>query len=125
MPLKTCDKCNEKVGVRTKVCPSCGMRFVKAFNPKKAATEDVDWTKLVKGDTIKSLQGYGPRRVLNGVLEYMGHYGIFKVLSLDLQGIHVYGEEGHAYLYMGEDKVSGTGTMMCAHKVKKINEPAR
>jgi hypothetical protein len=84
-----------------------------------------DWTQLVKGDRIKSLQGYGPKRLCGDVEEYMGNYGEFTVISLDLQGIHAHGNEGHAYLYMGPDKTSVTGTLMRSHKLKKLPPKTR
>lgn len=104
MPYKTCDKCGRQTGVRTKVC-ECGTEFL--IKSRKNKPQKVEWTTLIKGDVIKSLQGCG------------GYHGIFEVSKLDENGIHCYSKHGgHFYLNM-VPRQGPTGPMT-VHKIEKL-----
>lgn len=119
MPHKICPGCKKSVGVRTKQC-DCGYKFLarlKSKNDQKMQECD-NWRLLKPGDRIKTIHNSGPIYLCNNQTEYMGHYGVFVVASIDKEGIHAYGEDGYAYIYMGKERRSITGTILKPHKIK-------
>lgn len=122
MPHKICPGCKKGVGVRTREC-DCGYKFLAKIKPKNnPKLDECDWRSLKPGDRIKTVQGTGPVYMLNGQVEYMGHFGIFTVHSLNKDGINVFGDEGYAYIYMGKERKMITGTILRPYKIKMIRK---
>ena len=143
MPYKPCPKCQKHNGVRTLTC-ECGFEFRKSKpykikqttnkpkvlpvlseltpEPKKINSKSVPWTDLEKGDKVKVSKDSGPRMVLSdGVEVCIGHHGVFTVHKLDLNGIHAYGKNGYAFLWMGQEEFSKeTGIRRTQHKIKRL-----
>ncbi len=119
--MKKCPKCDKACGARQKKC-SCGQQFpFKSKREKKLKGEDVDWKILSKGMRIRVLKGSGPYKLINGVKHYIGaDAGIYTVDKIDAKGIRVYDNNGFNYLYMGDNKPSITGGILCAYKIRKL-----
>ena len=136
MPYKPCPKCQKNNGVRTLRC-ECGFEFRKAqphkdkphnkkvlseLAPKPQPKKSVVWTDLEKGDKVRVFKDSGPRMILSdGVEICIGHYGIFTVHRLDLHGIHAYGKNGYAFLWMGKEEFCKTTSIRrMQHKIKRL-----
>tara|TARA_Y100001951_G_C11262545_1_gene253431 strand:- start:543 stop:893 length:351 start_codon:yes stop_codon:yes gene_type:complete len=69
--------------------------------PRKKKVED--FKTLKKNDIIRVVGGSGCYYTdKNGDRHYFTDRGKYKVDSIDNKGIHVYGNSGHYYLYMGK-----------------------
>ena len=123
MAYKTCTKCEEECGVRTKTCPNCGQKFATKTLKKTKKGIPIDWKSLVKGDRIKILKGSGPYFQAKNVDKHsMGYHGNFTVHRINLDGIIVCGKFGYGYVYMGEkDYCAQTGIIKVPHKIRKID----
>tara|TARA_R110000824_G_scaffold280251_1_gene468384 strand:+ start:16487 stop:16864 length:378 start_codon:yes stop_codon:yes gene_type:complete len=125
MSYKTCNKCDEQCGVRTKICSNCGQRFATQILKKVKQGTSVDWTLLVRGDKIKVIKGTGPYyQSKGGKKSPMGcPHGVFTVFGLNTEGIIVCDKHGFGYVYMGEEKYcEDTGIQRVSHKIRKIDE---
>ena len=130
---KSCTKCGATTGPRAKNCPSCGIAFT--FKPfiYISPGKDVQWKELRRGDYIKSVQGHGPFFIGPDSEEviFTGHYGIFRVHFVGIDGIGAYEihkgykDGGFCYLYMGGQKLGKTGSVMRAHKIKRVQPKVR
>ena len=116
MAKKQCSNCGIKVGVRTKLCPDCGHKFLirkRGRRPKEVR----DWEDLKKGDIIKVVTGSGPYFISKdrpGERIMMGHKGMFEVVELNYKSPKSCGIIGKKvnrngykanvieYIYMGE-----------------------
>ena len=96
--------------------------ILSKLKPTPKPKISVVWTDLEKGDKIRVFKDSGPRMILSdGVEVCIGHYGVFTVHRLDLHGIHVYGKNGYAFLYMGNNQFfAKTGIKRIKHKIKKL-----
>tara|TARA_R110000824_G_scaffold260767_1_gene449426 strand:+ start:555 stop:950 length:396 start_codon:yes stop_codon:yes gene_type:complete len=127
---KTCDKCQQPAGPRTKVCKKCGNHFVFKFRRRRVKTDELkDWKSLKRGDVVKSIQGHGPYWFNEqGERESCGYYGLFRVRHVDKEGIGVYPygykqqHGGYHFLYMGKEKESLVGGISRAHKLQLVKE---
>lgn len=128
---KTCPKCEELNGCRSLSCKNCNHKFLTSKSKPKPQRrrikrrkrwEEIDWTELQKGDTIKVVQGSGPYYInKEGETTSFGYHGKFTVKWLDEDGIHALGKHGHSFLYMGEEKEGITGTFLRKYKfMRKI-----
>lgn len=116
---KSCPKCGQENGARAKECGNvqCKEKFKFTIRIKKVKlkTEEVNWRKLQKGDTILVTKGpyYVKRDPRNGVeLERkpFGYNGKFKVYEILTDGICAYPT--------GKTKESGHCFIICVHKEK-------
>ncbi len=124
MAYKTCTHCQDKNGVRAHRCKSCAnpfpVRVVQELLPVAKVVpigkrvrrySKVDWLELKAGDRIKVATRSGPYRIDEDENKhYMTGGGVFRVLSLDKNGINVRGEGkkscGFQFIYMGAHKRS-------------------
>jgi hypothetical protein len=126
---KVCPNCGViNKGVRTQKCTDCGYKFT-FFKTNMGLKKIEDWRDLQSGDYIKVISGSGPYYICSKDTEVansgervsLGHFGRFKVISIDSEGIHAH-QDGHCYIYMGEEKQSKkTGTFLSPHKIFKLN----
>lgn len=124
MAYKLCTHCQDKNGVRAHRCKSCSnpfpVRVVQEVLPvakivpigkRVRRYSAVEWTQLRAGDRIKVHSRSGPYWIDDeGNKHHMTGGGVFRVLSLDINGINVRGEGkkscGFQYIYMGKHKKS-------------------
>ena len=135
MPKKTCSSCGRQAGVRQKICPSCSKPFDFTPSCLKEKRQAVNWKELEKSDFIRVIAGsgpYWPKINKDGELEKinLGYSGIFKVHSLEDNGIHAYSYSkseggGHCFLYLGPTKTSPYGWINEAHKIVKVKRKIR
>ena len=88
---------------------------------KPKSWQACNWRELVRGDIVKSIASNGPYLTNpDGTVEFMGHYGIFKVYSIDDKGVHCYDTDlgGHCYISM-VDGVGLIGIVKKPHKLLK------
>lgn len=134
---KLCKNCDKINGARAHTCKHCNHEFVPASITKKnkfktkrpKKYEDVDWTTLVAGDTIKVI-GRSGNYYINDMGErmYLTDAGIYTIFKLDTNGMVVYSRDGgYGYIYMGEEKQSDLIDNMyrSPHKIVKVNVPIR
>lgn len=135
-PQKQCPSCSAKCHVKCSKC-TCGHTFYSAkLTPvtAKAVKEigekmSTSWKDLAIGDTIKSVQGYGPHWVnpKTGEKVYMGSYGKFKIRQILKDGIMVvsnskFSNNQFDFIYMGETVKSKLTDNMyrSAHKIFRL-----
>ena len=122
--IKTCGSCGKGCGPRTISC-SCGVRFVfKAKSKNHVRTKGLeDWRELKKDQRIKSVQGYGPYFVgEDGERQNMGYYGVFKVRSVQSDGILAVSDKGFVFLYMGKTQDSKVAGVREAHRLELVKQ---
>jgi len=123
IPLKECPACQSKVHARKAECEECGHCFYE-----KKSNLVTDWTKLKKGDIVRSLYGNGPywEDPVSKEKLYMGSYGKFAVNKIgenyiECSEVKKYGgfSSGYHVLYMGEFKRSNLcdNLYRCPHKL--------
>lgn len=86
--------------------------FRRSQTPRQEKKHIVDWTKLQRGDTIKSVRGHGPYYLGAGGKLFKGEYGTFVVDEIVGDGIHAYETArskhlihgGRRFIYMGAPK---------------------
>ena len=106
---KQCGGCSAIVGARTKVCGSCGHKFLikKGRGTTGKKYQIADWRLLEKGDRIRCKQGSGPYFVnYSGDKTYTTERGTYEVMFIKDDGIHAWGPSGRTFLYMGTLKES-------------------
>jgi len=134
---KLCKNCNNINGARAHTCKHCNSEFVSAsitkknkFKTKKPKKyEEIDWTELLAGDTIKVIGRSGNYYVNSmGERMYMSDAGVYTVRSKDHNGLVVYSSDGgYGYIYMGPEIQSDLIDNMyrSPHKIVKVNLPVR
>lgn len=142
MTFKVCTHCQEQNGVRAHRCKHCQNAFPIVAKPETIHIvpvvpigkrvrrfNKVEWTDLRTGDRIKVHSRSGPYWIDdNDVKHYMTGGGVFRVLSLDKEGVNVRGEGkkscGFQFIYMGKHKHSpiAPGLFRQKHKLRLIRQ---
>lgn len=116
-------------GPRAFYCKVCNHEFSFKANVKKARGgrngAKVDWKSLEPDDIIKVLCGSGPYYIGREGKVCMGYHGLFKVKHVYGNGLLCYPAENRqgeaSFIYMGDEKLSKTGTTLRSHKIRKVD----
>lgn len=123
---KRCTKCNTPNGARSFVCKACSHPFSTRVAKVKKSRQIDDWRLIEPNTFIRVLSGSGPYYVdSEGLRHYFSDRGIYRVISLDENGLHCYPETGgpHTYIYMGPEVKSDLCYNMyrAPHKLLTVN----
>lgn len=133
---KLCGNCNKINGARSYVCKYCNNQFEirakhnKLIKKKKIKKYvDIDWRSLEKNDKIKLLGRSGNYHLnSNGDKTYLSDPGVYTIVSIDENGLVVYGNEGgFGYIYMGKEEPHKDipNVYRSPHKIVKVNVPEK
>jgi hypothetical protein len=111
---KTCPN-GHIVGARAAICNECDHTFYET----RKAQKQIDWKELRPGQEFKSFEKNGPYYDGEVGRTYLGHYGNFKVVNLQKDGIMATDRKGFCFIYMGEVKPAAAG-IMAPHKIELI-----
>lgn len=123
MAYKTCEKCQERNGVRSLLCSKCKNPFGVKLEPKIAKhtrSKECDTTQLKPGDLIK-VSG-GPVWITEKGEEIkMGEEGKYRVVQVDEKVIRAIEltDRLETVIYIGPEYQSKSGTLMRPHKVTR------
>lgn len=122
---KTCPTCGKLNALRSSRCigENCTHKFYETEEEKSF----VDWHKLEKGQTFRTIIGSGPYfdPKDGGERQYLGHYDTFEVMQVQGEGILARSPEGTCFIYMGDDKPSKVVGTLSAHRIKLIKKRER
>jgi len=148
---KPCPSCSNPCGCRTLVCPKCDYKFFgakhylnspkkdpKTVKQKKKKEEEklsrllklrhtkqqktISWRDLQRGDVIEVQKGSGSYVELSdGTRSSIGYRGKFVVHGIGQNGLHVYSNRGHSFIWMGPDEYcEATNVHRTKHKIRLI-----